>query len=316
MGGRRGSGAIAATERTARRLAAQLRQRHCPPPLAIAESVARDRAAPDRGRLSRPPACCAPARRSQSGPPGQEGSARRTRPPTRSGSSGPGRLLGREPEDRDGLVAGDGSPSSAEPDNGWPQTPPTSGSATTETAGSDTGPTSGAEAGSGPAPSGPDSRESRPSRCPATRRLREGPPRSERERTLTGGLRRDRSRGPGDFAECGAAPPITRSRNPTATGRKGRRAESNAHLGLVFTTRRRRASATCPAAARPPNLPVYSCRAPLARATSARTRSTCAWSRHSPTARRCAASAAARMRPSSAHRCTPARRPDASSRRR
>ena len=145
---------------------------------------------------------CAPARRSQSGPPGQEGSARRTRPPTRSGSSGPGRLLGREPEDRDGLVAGDGSPSSAEPDNGWPQTPPTSGSATTETAGSDTGPTSGAEAGSGPAPSGPDSRESRPSRCPATRRLREGPPRSERERTLTGGLRRDRSRGPGDFAEC------------------------------------------------------------------------------------------------------------------
>ena len=64
-----------------------------------------------------------------------------------------------------------------------------------------------------------------------------------------------------------AAAPINRSRNPTATGRKGRRAESNAHVGLVFTTRRRRASATCPAAARPPNLPVYSCRAPLARAT-------------------------------------------------
>ena len=92
------------------------------------------------------------------------------------------------------------------------------------------------------------------------------------------------------------------TRDPTATGRKGRRAESNAHGGACLHHALPPRFGHLPGrrqTAQPARLFLRRAPAPC---DLRRMRSTCASSRHRSTARRCAAPAATRMRPSPARR--------------
>ena len=133
-------------------LVAQLRDRHGPPPLATAESAARDRAAP-RSRSTVLSSRTAEGADVNPDPCAHGGSAHRTGSPTRSGSSGPRQHAARRwparPR-RSGLeaMARRRAPTPATAGCRPHATP----GPAAETAGSMTGSTSGSEGGSSPKP--------------------------------------------------------------------------------------------------------------------------------------------------------------------